>query len=107
MPIQTAQLTRVSPSWIGWTLAVTAMVASASPVFADNDQPLLIDSQPVSYWIDQLASDSFSRRERATNLLKGVGDRIIPDLAAATRSGELEVTARVIGILQAIALQQS
>jgi hypothetical protein len=60
----------------------------------------------VDAWVQDLGSDQYVRRERASRQLYKAGPRVVPALEAAIREGDLETTERALQILQVIAMQQ-
>lgn len=64
------------------------------------------DERPVEYWVSQLNSDQFLRREKATRRLVQAGSEAVPAVVAVLGSGELEVTERAISVLRDIAVNQ-
>lgn len=58
---------------------------------------------PIEVKVTDLSSDSYLRRKRATMELKRIGCPAVPALVAQLKTGDLETTERVIGILQEIA----
>lgn len=68
----------------------------------------LSDSAPASTaeidgWVKELSSNSYLLRKRSTANLARVGEPAVDKLVAQLGSGDLEVTERVLGILQEIA----
>lgn len=60
-------------------------------------------SAEIDRWVEDLSSDSFLLRKRATTQLTHVGEAAVDELVAQLDSGDLETTERVLGILQEIA----
>ncbi len=73
---------------------------NAAEVHADT-----VSAAEIDDWVRDLSSDSYLRRKRATSQLTGVGEPAVERLVAQLDSGDLEVTERVLGILQEIASQ--
>jgi hypothetical protein len=63
--------------------------------------------RPIEYWLEQLDSDQFSRRQVATRQLQEFGLEAVEPLTLAAQSGKLELTQRAIGILQMLAVEQA
>ncbi len=64
------------------------------------------DDRSLAYWIQQLDSDSFLRRQAATQRVLGYGAEAVEPLVEVTSTGRLEMTERSIAVLQTLALQQ-
>lgn len=76
-------------------LALCVVCLTSLPARADD---------PISYWITQLASDSYLRRESATERLAEFGDAAIDPLVESMRSGDLEVVERAVDVVSRIAM---
>jgi len=84
-----------------------AETASATPETQQAGGPNdPLEGKTIDYWIGQLSSQSYSRRERATFVLGQVGDRVIDPLTEATKQGDFEVVSRAVRILQMSAVRQ-
>ena len=66
-----------------------------------------IDTKSIAYWVEQLDSDQFLRRQTASKRLVEFGDEAVESLAEVTAKGQLEMTERAIAILQLLASKQS
>lgn len=75
---------------------------STSPVLA----PVPTDGKPLEYWIEQLDSNQFLRRQAASKRLLSYGDKVVQPLVDATSKGRLELTERAIAVLQTLAIEQ-
>ncbi|PHQ36909.1 PDZ domain-containing protein [Rhodopirellula bahusiensis] len=60
--------------------------------------------EEIAAQIESLSSDSYLRRENATNALLKAGSAAIEPLVKVLKRGDLETTQRAIGILQSIAM---
>ncbi len=80
--------------------------SAASAIAAESSPPRRDERRPIEYWLEQLDADQFARRQAATRRLTELGEAAVAPLAAATRSGKLELTQRAIGVLQTLALDQ-
>ncbi|WP_165701315.1 PDZ domain-containing protein [Crateriforma conspicua] len=87
------------------TLGHSQPPADAPQAFQRQNDDL--DGRTIEYWIEQLASDSYSRRQRSSVILEKAGNEAISALAEATKSGDFEVITRAIRILQRLAVRQS
>lgn len=76
-----------------------------APAGATPAEPSPAGATPaeIDRWVENLASDSFLLRKRATTQLTHVGEAAVDELVAQLDSGDLETTERVLGILQEIA----
>lgn len=62
------------------------------------------DEKPISYWVSQLGSDQYLRRELANKKLREAGPAAVTPLIEATRSGELELVEQAMTVITSIAL---
>lgn len=95
------------------TWATLSCLSSAAIVAADLSAQTpppasTLESAPASIaeidgWVQELSSNSYLLRKRATTNLTRVGEPAVDQLVAQLSSGDLEVTERVLGILQEIA----
>ncbi len=60
----------------------------------------------ISYWVNQLGSDQFLRRELATRKLAKAGPEAIPAIVEVIRTGDLETVERAVKVMSEIALAQ-
>lgn len=63
-------------------------------------------SSRYAQWVEQLGSDQYVRRERATRQLFEAGPEAVPLLETAIRGGDLETSERALQVLQVIAMRQ-
>jgi hypothetical protein len=77
--------------------------ATESPAVAANPQAA---KKPMAYWIEQLDSDQFLRRQAASKQLLSYGNEVVQPLVDATSKGRLELTERALTILQTLAIEQ-
>lgn len=63
--------------------------------------------KPIEYWLQQLDSDHFARRQAATHQLNRFGLEAVQPLVEVAKSGNLESTQRALGVLQQVAMNQS
>jgi hypothetical protein len=70
-------------------------------------EPVPADQRPIEYWLQQLDSDQFSRRQAATRQLNQFGQEAVGPLVEVAQTGKLELTQRAVGVLQRLALDQS
>jgi len=70
-------------------------------------EPVAADQRPIEYWLQQLDSDQFSRRQAATRQLNRFGQDAVGPLVEVAQTGKLELTQRAVGVLQRLALDQS
>jgi len=87
--------------WVG--LCLVSNTAAAEEEEAPKPPANAITEDRIVALVNDLSSDSYLRRKRATADLTRVGGPAVPTLVAELDSGELETTERVIGILQEIA----
>ena len=85
---------------------VSGETPSGVPVDDRGDDAARENERPVEYWVGQLNSDHFLRREKATRRLVEAGAKAVPALVAVLDSGELEVTERAVRVLRRIAADQ-
>lgn len=96
-------------------LALAVHSGGAEPPASSDEVPPVPDGKPgrkaeekpVEYWVGQLSSDEFLRREKATRRLVDAGREAVPAIVAVLGSGDLEVTERAISVLREIAIDQS
>ena len=83
-----------------WILPTTVLIA---------DEPVspVAQGKPLSYWIEQLDSNQFLRRQAASQRLLSFGNEAVQPLAEVTNRGQLELTERAIAVLQSLAIKQS
>ncbi|MDG2221862.1 MAG: PDZ domain-containing protein [Rubripirellula sp.] len=62
------------------------------------------EEKPISYWVSQLGSDQYLRRELANKKLREAGPAAVAPLIEATRSGELELVEQAMTVITSIAL---
>jgi len=74
---------------------------------ADEPEATGKDRRPLQYWIEQLESDQFLRRQSASQRVADFGDEAVKPLAELATRGQLDLTERAIAILQSMALKQS
>ncbi len=86
------------------TLLALCVASSASAQATDEDRP---GSRRLEYWLEQLDSDHFSRRQAATHQLTQFGQDAVLPLVEIAKSGKLESTQRALSVLQQLALGQS
>jgi hypothetical protein len=66
-----------------------------------------LGGRPLEYWLEQLDSDHFSRRQAATHQLNRFGQEAVQPLVEIAKSGKLESTQRALSVLQQLAMGQS
>ncbi len=71
-----------------------------------GDEPAALEAQPLAYWIEQLNSDRFLRRQSATQEVLKFGDDAVPALLEVAKNGQLELTERALSVLATLALRQ-
>ena len=114
------QSTRLG-GWLAW-LAVACLglsPADAQPVVLPHGSvqfpvgpvefplgPVEADEATIQGWVEDLSSDSYLRRRRATQDLVAVGPRAVPHLVDVLGRGDLESTERAVAALQQIAINQ-
>ncbi|WP_302119507.1 PDZ domain-containing protein [Allorhodopirellula heiligendammensis] len=110
LPLRNSRYERSAQRFlIGWLLlCLIGGDAVATTSRGDDHVPAAQDSAPASAadidgWVEELSSDSYLLRKRATSNLTRVGEGAVASLVAELDSGDLEITERVIGILQEIA----
>ena len=64
--------------------------------------PLFGQTSEVSRWIEQLGSDEYQEREDATENLKKIGFRAVPELQKAMKSSDVEVSERAKELLRLV-----
>lgn len=64
------------------------------------------ETSPYAEWVEQLGSDQYARRERASRQLFESGPEAVPHLESAIRRGDLETSERALQILQVVATRQ-
>ncbi|QDT05946.1 hypothetical protein K227x_43520 [Rubripirellula lacrimiformis] len=97
-----------SPSLIH-PIAIMALVLCGTIAQADepSDKPQVSDGRAegtVAYWVTQLNSDQYLRRETACQKLAEAGPKAVDDLIAVMKSGELETVERASDVLTRIAM---
>jgi hypothetical protein len=75
--------------------------AEERPGKASGQEP-----KPIGHWIGRLGSDQFAQRQQATMRLAEYGEAAVKPLVEVAESGDLELTRRVINILQTLATNQ-
>lgn len=88
-------------------LMILAGVCSLGSLYADEATAPQSDEKPLAYWIEQLDSDQFLRRQAASQRLLKFGNEAVAPLAEATSRGRLELTERAVNILETLALKQA
>lgn len=85
-------------------VGTTARVLRAQPPATDE----LVEEEPSPYvdWVEQLGSDQYALRERASRQLFEAGPVAVPRLESAIRRGDLETSERALQILHGIAMRQ-
>ena len=104
-----ARVNLMSQCRVRWLAIFLPMLVSviASQTFGDEPASEGSDNKSIAYWIEQLDSDQFLRRQTASKRLLGFGNDAVDNLADVTTRGQLELTERAISILQSLALKQS
>ncbi|TWT67078.1 PDZ domain (Also known as DHR or GLGF) [Allorhodopirellula solitaria] len=94
-------------AWLAPACGEDAPASSAATSSESESDPEGVSAAPpaaeIARWVDDLSSDSYLRRKRATTRLTKVGEPAVKQLASELDSGDLESTERVLGILQEIA----
>lgn len=80
---------------------------AAPPVAAQVPAEDRLGGRPLEYWLEQLDSDQFSRRQAATHQLTRYGQAAVLPLVDIAKSGKLESTQRAMSVLQQLAMGQS
>ncbi|MGV3486463.1 MAG: PDZ domain-containing protein [Planctomycetaceae bacterium] len=90
-------------------LVCAALLGAGGAGFAVAEEPpaAAAEDQPISYWIEQLDSNQFLRRQAASQRLLAFGNEAVQPLADITKQGRLELTERAIAVLQSLAIKQS
>lgn len=84
-------------------LALAMLIAYATAICAgDEPRAVKLDSAAVSKLVEQLASDDFATRERATQELSKL-EEIPPELREATKSNDSEVRQRAQLVVEVVA----
>lgn len=86
-------------------LVVGSLCAIPTPAIG-QDVADATGGQTIAYWVEQLASDQYLRRESAAKRLVQVGPDAIDDLVLVLGSGELEVVERAVAIITEIAVSR-
>ena len=83
---------------------LTAAPDTALPLIAKRFQPVpTVDPKQLQQWLDDLDSDIYAVRQKATKALEGAGERAEPALRAALKTGNtLEKRQRIQLMLQKI-----
>jgi len=87
------RVTRVSQAVVA--VAGLAIACGLPPACGGDPTP-----DEIAGWIDQLGSPQFARREAASKSLLAAGRPAVEPLAAAIRTGDLEVVSRGVEILR-------
>ena len=92
-----------------WLSMLCLALCFAFSGLASSDEPAKpeTDTKSIAYWVEQLDSDQFLRRQTASKRLLEFGDEAVEPLAEVTTKGQLELTGRAIAILKALASKQS
>ncbi len=85
-------------------LVASTLAAAQPPV---EIQPRNIQDRSVEYWVEQLASNHYLRRETAQQQLIKAGDEAVQPLEQAMVRGDLETTELAIRALGEIAMAQA
>lgn len=88
-------------------LASLIAFCSTQAVSAQTPADDRLGGRPIEYWLEQLDSDHFSRRQAATHQLNRFGQDAVLPLVEIAKSGRLESTQRALGVLQQLAVNQS
>jgi len=83
-----------------------SLVSAQTPVGGQPERSGTTE-RPIEYWLEQLDSDQFSRRQAATRQLNRFGQDAVEPLVKVAQSGKLELTQRALGVLQQVALEQT
>jgi hypothetical protein len=86
------------------TLLACCVVQSAAAQSPGEDR---LGGRPLEYWLEQLDSDQFSRRQAATHQLNRFGQEAVLPWVEIAKSGKLESTQRALSVLQQLAVGQS
>jgi hypothetical protein len=86
------------------TLLAFCVIQSAVAQSPAEDR---LGGRPLEYWLEQLDSDHFSRRQAATHQLNRFGQEAVQPLVKIAKSGKLESTQRALSVLQQLAMGQS
>ncbi|MEM6779627.1 MAG: PDZ domain-containing protein [Planctomycetota bacterium] len=81
--------------WFGWTAQ------------ADDADSSDFHERTIHGWVEDLSSDSYLRRKRATRELIKAGSKAVAPVVDSLQSGELETTQGAMTILQEIAVSES
>jgi len=92
-----------------WISILCLALCCAFPGLAAGDEPANseTDIESIAYWVEQLDSDQFLRRQSASRRLLEFGVEAVGPLAEVTTKGQLELTGRAIAILKSLASKQS
>lgn len=96
------RLTWVTLSCGGSAVLLPADLPGQTPPVAHRESTPASTAE-IEAWIQELSSESYLLRKRSTGNLIRVGEPAVVKLVARLGSGDLEVTERVLGILQDIA----
>lgn len=88
-------------------VAVLLAFGSAGNASAQTPADDRLGGKPIEYWLEQLDSDHFSRRQAATHQLNRFGQEAVGPLVEVAKSGKLESTQRSLSVLQQLAMNQS
>ncbi|TWU47993.1 PDZ domain-containing protein [Rubripirellula reticaptiva] len=92
-----------------WALLFAAAIAATTTSTA-QDKPQAEQKSgegSIAYWVTQLASDHYLRRETAAQKLAQAGPSAIPDLIQVMQTGDLEVVERASNVITEIAVSGS
>jgi len=87
--------------------SIGGLLIWAQPPATDQPEKSAATERPIEYWLEQLDSDQFSRRQAATRQLNRFGQVAVDPLVKVAQSGKLELTQRALGVLQQLALDQT
>ncbi len=87
------------------SMASRAEPPASKQSHSETESPASAIAAPeeISRWVEDLSSNSYLRRNRASADLTRAGQPAVPELVAALDAGDLETTERVLSILQEIA----
>lgn len=87
---------------LSFCFCMALAVGASAEERADSRQVEEADTG-VGYWVTQLGSDSYLRRQNASRRLIESGPKAVPFVVAKVNQGDLETTRRSIDVLQQIA----
>ncbi|MGB7323601.1 MAG: PDZ domain-containing protein [Rubripirellula sp.] len=100
-----------------WALLFAVSIAAMTLSTAISTSTSTADDKPpaakksgegsIAYWVTQLNSDHYLRRETAAQKLTQAGPKAIPDLVLVMQSGDLEVVERASNVITEIAVSGS